>query len=71
MKKVAIYARVSTDKQSTENQIIALKEIAERLATELKQENIKPDPETEIIALIAYLQRMGTDIKKAEKVPVK
>jgi len=30
MKRVAIYARVSTDKQTTENQILALKEIAER-----------------------------------------
>ena len=30
MKKVAIYARVSTDKQTCENQIFALKEIAER-----------------------------------------
>jgi DNA invertase Pin-like site-specific DNA recombinase len=30
MKKVAIYARVSTDKQTTQNQIDALREVAER-----------------------------------------
>ena len=30
MKRVAIYARVSTDKQQTSNQVLVLKEIAER-----------------------------------------
>jgi predicted site-specific integrase-resolvase len=30
MKRVAIYARVRTDKQQTSNQILVLKEIAER-----------------------------------------
>ena len=40
-----------------------LKEQAETIATDLKQNNIDVKSDREIIALIAYLQRMGTDIK--------
>ena len=37
MKKVAIYARVSTDKQTTQNQVDALSEVAERCGYQLTQ----------------------------------
>ena len=37
MKKVAIYARVSTDKQTTQNQIDALREVAERCGYHITQ----------------------------------
>ena len=37
MKKVAIYARVSTDKQTTQNQIDALREVAERCGYQITQ----------------------------------
>jgi DNA invertase Pin-like site-specific DNA recombinase len=37
MKKVAIYARVSTDKQTTQNQIDALIEVAERCGYQITQ----------------------------------
>ncbi len=37
MKKVAIYARVSTDKQTTQNQIDALREVAERSGYQITQ----------------------------------
>jgi cytochrome c oxidase cbb3-type subunit I/II len=40
-----------------------LKEQAEAIAADLKQNNIEVKSDREIIALIAYLQRMGTDIK--------
>lgn len=40
-----------------------LKEQADVIAKDLKQNNIKVNSDKEIIALIAYLQRMGTDIK--------
>ncbi|MFN0289775.1 cytochrome-c oxidase, cbb3-type subunit I [Pedobacter helvus] len=40
-----------------------LKEQAETIAADLKQNNIDVKSDREIIALIAYLQRMGTDIK--------
>lgn len=40
-----------------------LKEQAETIAKDLKQNNIDVKSDREIIALIAYLQRMGTDIK--------
>jgi cytochrome c oxidase cbb3-type subunit I/II len=40
-----------------------LKEQAELIATDLKQNNIEVKSDREIIALIAYLQRLGTDIK--------
>ena len=38
MKKVAIYARVSTDKQTVTNQLIQLREVAERCGYEIVQE---------------------------------
>ena len=38
MKKIAIYARVSTDKQSCENQLIALRAVAERMGYEIVSE---------------------------------
>lgn len=38
MKKVAIYARVSTDKQSCENQLIELRAVAERMGYEIVSE---------------------------------
>lgn len=40
-----------------------LKEQAETIAADLKQNNVEVKSDREIIALIAYLQRMGTDIK--------
>ena len=40
-----------------------LKEQADAIAADLKQNNIEVKSDREIIALIAYLQRMGTDIK--------
>lgn len=41
----------------------SLKEQADLIAKDLKQNNIKVNSDKEIIALIAYLQRLGTDIK--------
>ena len=38
MKKVAIYARVSTDKQTCENQLIELRAVAERCGYTIVQE---------------------------------
>ena len=38
MKKVAIYARVSTDKQTTENQLRELRKIADKNGWELVNE---------------------------------
>ncbi len=38
--KVAIYARVSTDTQTTENQIRDLKEVGQRLGWEIAQEHV-------------------------------
>jgi len=38
MKKVAIYARVSTDKQTTENQLTELRAVANRMGYEIVQE---------------------------------
>ena len=38
MKKIAIYARVSTDKQSVENQLIELRAVAERSGYEIVSE---------------------------------
>lgn len=40
-----------------------LKEQAESIAADLKQNNIEVKSDREIVALIAYLQRLGTDIK--------
>jgi DNA invertase Pin-like site-specific DNA recombinase len=40
MKKIAIYARVSTDKQSCENQLIELRAVAERSGYEIVSEYI-------------------------------
>jgi len=40
-----------------------LKDQAEAIAADLKQNNIEVKSDREIIALIAYLQRLGTDIK--------
>jgi len=40
-----------------------LKEQADAIAADLKQNNIEVKSDREIIALIAYLQRLGTDIK--------
>ena len=37
MKRIAIYARVSTDKQTTQNQIDALREVAERCGYQITQ----------------------------------
>jgi DNA invertase Pin-like site-specific DNA recombinase len=37
MKRVAIYARVSTDKQTTQNQIDAFREVAERCGYQITQ----------------------------------
>ncbi|MCU0327992.1 MAG: cytochrome-c oxidase, cbb3-type subunit I [Chitinophagales bacterium] len=39
-----------------------LKAQAQKIAMELKEQDIKANPNKEIIALIAYLQRLGTDI---------
>ena len=39
-KRVALYARVSTDKQSTENQLIELREVAARMGWEVAGEYI-------------------------------
>jgi DNA invertase Pin-like site-specific DNA recombinase len=38
MKKIAIYARVSTDKQTCENQLIELRVTAERMGYEIVSE---------------------------------
>jgi DNA invertase Pin-like site-specific DNA recombinase len=38
MKKIAIYARVSTDKQTCENQLIELRAVAERRGYEIVSE---------------------------------
>ena len=38
MKKIALYARVSTDKQSVENQLIELRAVAERMGYEIVSE---------------------------------
>ena len=38
MKKIAIYARVSTDKQTCENQLIELRAVAERMGYEIVSE---------------------------------
>ena len=38
MKKIALYARVSTDKQSCENQLIELRATASRMGYEVVQE---------------------------------
>ena len=38
MKKVAIYARVSTDKQTVDNQLIELRNLCERLGYTIVQE---------------------------------
>lgn len=40
MKKVAIYARVSTDRQTTENQIRELREVADRAGWDVVQEYV-------------------------------
>jgi cytochrome c oxidase cbb3-type subunit I/II len=40
-----------------------LKVQAEKIALDLKQNNIKVKSDREIVAIIAYLQRLGTDIK--------
>ncbi len=41
MKKVAIYARVSTDKQTTENQLTELRAVANRMGYEIVQEYVE------------------------------
>ncbi len=41
MKKVAIYARVSTDKQTTENQLTELRAVASRMGYEIVQEYVE------------------------------
>ena len=41
MKKVAIYARVSTDKQTTENQLTELRAVANRMGCEIVQEYVE------------------------------
>lgn len=47
-----------------------LKVQAEKIALELKQNNIKVKSDREIVAIIAYLQRLGTDIKaNKENIP--
>jgi cytochrome c oxidase cbb3-type subunit I/II len=51
-----------TDQQILEANV-ALKEQADAIAANLKQEKIDVKSNKEIIALIAYLQRLGTDIK--------
>ncbi|MCX2472745.1 cytochrome-c oxidase, cbb3-type subunit I [Pedobacter sp. MC2016-05] len=45
-----------------------LKIQAEKIATDLKQNNIKVNSDKEIVAIIAYLQRLGTDIKANKEV---
>ena len=42
MKKIAIYARVSTDKQTCENQLIELRAVAERMGYEIVSELLTP-----------------------------
>lgn len=50
-----------------EDQALAdMQQQADKIAAQLKVENIETDPNLEIIALIAYLQRLGTDIKVQE-----
>jgi DNA invertase Pin-like site-specific DNA recombinase len=41
LKKVAIYARVSTDKQTTENQLTELRAVANRMGYEIVQEYVE------------------------------
>ncbi len=41
MKKVAIYARVSTDKQTTENQLNELRAVASRMGYVIVQEYVE------------------------------
>jgi len=45
---------------------IALRQQAEKIATDLNQQGTAVRPDREIIAVIAYLQRLGTDIKVQE-----
>ena len=40
-----------------------LKVQADKIASDLSQNNIKVKSDREIVAIIAYLQRLGTDIK--------
>ena len=40
MKKIAIYARVSTEKQTSENQLIELRSLCERLGYQVYQEYV-------------------------------
>lgn len=50
-----------------EDQVIAnMQQQADKIAAQLKVENIETDPNLDIIALIAYLQRLGTDINVQE-----
>lgn len=59
MQTLGVPYRDGFDQVANEN----LKEQADGIAKDLKQNNIKVNSDKEIIALIAYLQRMGTDIK--------
>jgi len=45
-----------------------LKAQANKIAAELKQNNITVKSDREIVALIAYLQRLGTDIKANKEI---
>ncbi|MCK5371692.1 MAG: cbb3-type cytochrome c oxidase subunit II, partial [Cyclobacteriaceae bacterium] len=50
-----------------EDQVVEdMQKQADKIAAQLKVENIETDPNLDIIALIAYLQRLGTDIKVQE-----
>ena len=54
-----------------EDQVIEdMQKQADKIAAQLKVENIETDPNLDIIALIAYLQRLGTDIKVQEAAAV-
>jgi len=46
VKKIAIYVRVSTNKQDSTNQLIELRDLAKRMNYEIVQEYIQPSDST-------------------------
>jgi DNA invertase Pin-like site-specific DNA recombinase len=60
--KIAIYARVSTDKQDTENQLVQLREFASKQGWEITREYV--DYESGAKADRAEFQQMFTDASK-------
>ncbi len=59
MQTLGVPYRADFDKEANTK----LKEQADAIAEDLKQNNIKVKSDREIIAIIVYLQRLGTDIK--------